>query len=122
MRMSIRFSCFLLLLLTAREIRALDPSQPVDSYIRTRFSTEEGLYRFDRGGFSSSIPRLAIGRIEEASNGHLLVITSQGFMEWDGSRAVQDLELPAQLGVRADRIYHVFEDSHGVTWFCTVKG
>jgi hypothetical protein len=25
-----------------------------------------------------------ISRIEEASNGHLLVITSLGFMEWDG--------------------------------------
>src|SRR5882762_328849 len=231
MRMSIRFSCFLLLLLTAREIRALDPNQPVDSYIRTRFSnenglpvnvvddivqsqdgflwvvvngtslmrfdgrrftyfdqpqtvkalalspdgdlwvgtrddleripadslnqfgrlpaisyhpgpgnssqinclhfsrsgvlwvgTEDGLYRFDHGAFSSIIPRLAIGRIEEASNGHLLVITSQGFMEWDGSRAVQDLGLPAQLGVRADHIYHVLEDSRGVTWFCTEKG
>ena len=84
--------------------------------------TEAGLYRFDSGTFTSIIPRLAIGRIEEASNGHLLVITSQGFMEWDGSRAVQDLELPAQLGVKADRIYHVLEDGRGVTWFCTGKG
>jgi len=84
--------------------------------------TEEGLYRFDGDAFSSIIPRVAIGRIEEASNGHLLVITSQGFMEWDGSRAVQYPELAAQLGVRTDRIFHVLEDSRGVTWFCTEKG
>src|SRR6266478_8705962 len=42
--------------------------------------TEAGLYRFESGAFSSIIPRLSIGRIEEASNGNLLLITSQGFM------------------------------------------
>lgn len=231
MRMSIRFCFFLPLLLMARDVRALDPSQPVDSYIRTRLTnedglpaniidnivqsqdgflwvvvngtvltrfdgrhftifdqpgnartlalapdgdlwvgtredleripaaalnqfgrlpaisyhpgpgkssqinclhfsrsgvlwvgTEDGLYRFDGGAFLSIIPRLAIGRIEEASNGHLLVITSKGFMEWDGSRALQDPELAAQLGVRTDKIFHVLKDSRGVTWFCTEKG
>lgn len=84
--------------------------------------TEEGLYRFDEGKLTPIIPRVAIGRIEEASNGNLLLITSEGFMEWDGSRAVQEPELAAQLGVRADRIFHVLEDSRGVTWFCTEKG
>src|SRR5260370_38018950 len=43
MRTSIRFCFFLLLLLIARDASALDPGQPVNSYIRTRFTNEEGL-------------------------------------------------------------------------------
>jgi signal transduction histidine kinase/ligand-binding sensor domain-containing protein len=84
--------------------------------------TAGGLYRFERGGFSSVIPRLGIYRIEEASNGHLLVITSEGFMECDGERAVPHPEVAVQLGVKTDEVFHVFEDSRGVTWFCTRKG
>ena len=84
--------------------------------------TAGGLYRFERGGFSSVIPRLGIYRIEEASNGHLLVITSEGFMEWDGARAVAHPEVAVQLGVKTDEVFHVLEDSHGVTWFCTSLG
>ena len=84
--------------------------------------TEEGLYRFDEGDLTPIIPRVAIGRIEEALNGNLLLITSEGFMEWDGSRAVQEPELAAQLGVRTEKVFHVLEDSRGVTWFCTEKG
>lgn len=84
--------------------------------------TAGGLYRFERGGFSSVIPRLGIFRIEEASNGHLLVITSEGFMEWDGEGAVPHPEFAVQLDVKTDEVFHVFEDSHGVTWFCTRKG
>ncbi|MCU1235765.1 MAG: hypothetical protein JWP63_3732, partial [Candidatus Solibacter sp.] len=84
--------------------------------------TAGGLYRFERGGFSSVIPRLGIYRIEEASNGHLLVITSEGFMEWDGERAVPYPEIAVQLGVKAKEVFHVLEDSHGVTWFCTSLG
>lgn len=43
-------------------------------------------------------------------------------MEWDGSRTVPHPELPKQLGVRADEIFRVLEDSYGVTWFCTALG
>jgi ligand-binding sensor domain-containing protein len=82
----------------------------------------DGLYRFESGGFSSVIPALNILRIEEASNGHLLVITSKGFMEWDGSRAVPHPELAAQLGIKPTDIFDVIEDSHGVVWYCTGKG
>src|SRR6202034_3763321 len=73
-------------------------------------------------GFLPVIPRLGIYRIEEASNGHLLVITSEGFVEWDGSRAVPHPEVAKQLGVRTDEVFHVLEDSNGVTWFCTTQG
>jgi len=52
----------------------------------------------------------------------LLLITSEGFMEWDGERAVPHPEVAAQLGVKTDEVFHVLEDSHGVTWFCTTSG
>ncbi len=84
--------------------------------------TAGGLYRFERGSFSPVIPRLAILRSEEASNGHLLVITSEGFMEWDGERTVPRPEVAVQLAVKTDEVFHVLEDSHGVTWFCTRRG
>ena len=84
--------------------------------------TAGGLYRYERGVFSSVIPGLAILRIEEAANRHLLLITSEGFLEWDGSSAIQHPELDAQLGVKPRDVFHVFEDSRGVTWFCTRQG
>jgi signal transduction histidine kinase/ligand-binding sensor domain-containing protein len=84
--------------------------------------TAGGLYRFERSGFSPVIPRLVVNRIEEGSNGHLLVATSEGFVEWDGSRAVPHPDLAKQLGVRTDEVFQVLEDSHGVTWFCTTLG
>jgi signal transduction histidine kinase/ligand-binding sensor domain-containing protein len=85
--------------------------------------TDGGLFRFEAGVFTSAIPNLHIERIEEASNGHLYLITwNQGFIEWDGSQIVPHPELEAQLGVTASGIHHVFEDSHGVTWFATSNG
>jgi signal transduction histidine kinase/ligand-binding sensor domain-containing protein len=83
---------------------------------------QDGLYRFEGGAFSSVIPGLYVARIEEASDGRLLVITSKGFMEWDGSQVVSHPELAAQLGVKSTDIFDVFEDSHGVVWYCTGKG
>ena len=84
--------------------------------------TNKGLYRFENGVFSSVIPQLSITRIAESSNGNLLIITSQGFMVWDGSRAMPHPELSAQLGIKATDVFHVFEDSRGVTWICTALG
>jgi ligand-binding sensor domain-containing protein len=84
--------------------------------------TKAGLYRFADGSFSPIMPELAVSRIEEASNSHILAATSAGFMEWDGSRAVAHPEIAAELDVKSDGTLQVLEDSHGVTWFSTTKG
>src|SRR3984885_7456061 len=50
--------------------------------------TSRGLYLLDHDRFVTAIPQEMISRIEEASSGHLLIITSKGFAEWDGSRLI----------------------------------
>jgi hypothetical protein len=67
-------------------------------------------------------PSLWTSRIEEASNGNLLVITSKGFVEWDGARIIPHPDLPARLGVAYNEIFHVYEDHAGVIWYCTTAG
>ena len=84
--------------------------------------TGQGLYRFEKGVFSSVIPQLSILRIEETSKGDLLIVTSAGLMVWDGSQVVPHPELAAQLGIKPTDINHVLEDSRGVTWICTNLG
>ena len=84
--------------------------------------TLTGLYRFADGKFSTIIPKLWTSRIEEASNGHLLVITSQGFVEWDGKQIIQHPDLPARLGVVQHGIFHVIEDHAGTIWYGTTAG
>jgi signal transduction histidine kinase/ligand-binding sensor domain-containing protein len=84
--------------------------------------TDAGLFRFQHGKFTTIIPGLMISRIEETSTGHLLVITSAGFMEWDGARLLRHEELPGRLGVQANEIFHVYEDRRGVLWYCTALG
>jgi signal transduction histidine kinase/ligand-binding sensor domain-containing protein len=84
--------------------------------------TSNGLYRFERGVFTHVISGMGITRMREASNGHMFVITSNGFIEWDGAREVPQPELAAQLDVKPDKIFDVLEDRQGVFWFCTGKG
>jgi signal transduction histidine kinase/ligand-binding sensor domain-containing protein len=84
--------------------------------------TAVGLYRFADGSFSPIVEGSVIQRIEEASSSHILAATSAGFIEWDGSRTVEHPEIVAALDVKSDQVFQVLEDSHGVTWFCTLKG
>jgi len=84
--------------------------------------TAQGLYRFDHGVFSAVLQNASISRIEEASNGHLFVIRGDGFVELDRGTIVPHPDLPARLGVPADKIYHVIEDSRGTRWYCTSAG
>jgi signal transduction histidine kinase/ligand-binding sensor domain-containing protein len=84
--------------------------------------TSGGLYRFDQGNFFSTIPHDMISRIEESSDGHLLVITGHGFVEWDGAQIIPHPELDEPLGVVTNAVFHVFADHEGVTWFCTSAG
>lgn len=84
--------------------------------------TSGGLYRFDQGNFVSIVPHDMVSRVEESSDGHLLIITGHGFVEWDGARVIPHPEIAQQLGVSTNSVFHVFEDHKGVTWFCTSKG
>ncbi len=44
--------------------------------------TQAGLYRFADGSFSPIASGVAVSRIEEALNSHILAATSAGFLEW----------------------------------------
>jgi signal transduction histidine kinase/ligand-binding sensor domain-containing protein len=84
--------------------------------------TMTGFYRFERDTFSVVIPNLWTSRIEEAANGNLLVITSKGFVEWDGQRIIQHPDLATRLGVRQNEIFQVSEDHAGTRWYCSTAG
>ncbi len=84
--------------------------------------TDAGLFRFQDGKFSTILPGLMISRVEETSSGHILVITSAGFIEWDGGSILHHADLPGRLGVPIGGIFHVYEDRHGTTWYCTSRG
>ena len=84
--------------------------------------TNRGLYILKNGKLICLIPDDMISRLEEASNGHMLIITSQGFAEWDGSRVIRHPEVATELGVKKDQVFHVFEDHSGAIWYCTATG
>lgn len=84
--------------------------------------TDQGLYRFESGKLLQVIPGVQVVRIAEGLDGHLLLISHQGFMEWNGHGIVEHPGLAKRLGVEEDKIYHVFQDRSGAMWFCTFKG
>ena len=72
--------------------------------------------------FETVIPSASISRVEESTDGHLLIVSGKGFIELDGTRVVQHPGLPDQLGVKPDSFFHVFQDRKGAVWFCTSAG
>ena len=84
--------------------------------------TNRGLFYLSRGRFVQVLTGTNISRIEESYDGHLFIISGRGVAEWDGSRITDHPALPRQLKIPATDIYHIFDDSHGVHWFCTEKG
>jgi len=84
--------------------------------------TFDGLYRLDQGRFTPVIAHELISRIEQASNGNLLIITGHGFVEWDGSRIIAHPEVAQELNVATNQIFHVFEDRSGTTWYSSSAG
>jgi len=84
--------------------------------------TGAGLYRFVGNRFETVIARAAISRIEESADGHLFVISSQGFIELDGTRVIGHPGLAHQLGIGPRELFHVFQDRKGAVWFCTSMG
>ena len=81
--------------------------------------TGAGLYRFVDNRLETVIPNSRISRIEESIDGHLLVVSDEGFIELDGTRVVRHPGLSDQLGIDPDRFFQVFQDREGAVWFCT---
>jgi signal transduction histidine kinase/ligand-binding sensor domain-containing protein len=84
--------------------------------------TNAGLYRFVDNRLEVVIPNASISRIEESIDGHLLVVSGQGFIELNGTLVVQHPRLSDQLGIDPDKFFHVFQDRKGAVWFCTTAG
>jgi signal transduction histidine kinase/ligand-binding sensor domain-containing protein len=102
-------------------------SDEAESLYQTRdgviwVGTTHGLYRQESGKFVSVISALSVNRIAESLDGHLLLITERGFVEWDGHAIIEHPGLAASLGVHDDQIINVFQDRTGTMWYCTETG
>jgi ligand-binding sensor domain-containing protein len=84
--------------------------------------TADGLFRYDGDQFVAIGPRVPTLHIKETPDGHMLVITLQGFTEFAGSEVVAHPRLADQLGVKDNEIFDVLKDNHGNTWYRTAEG
>jgi ligand-binding sensor domain-containing protein len=84
--------------------------------------TADGLFRYEGDQLVAVGPRVPTRQITEAPDGHLLVTTEEGFIEFAGSEIVPHPKLAAQLGVKDNEILDVLRDSHGNTWYLTEMG
>lgn len=84
--------------------------------------TDDGLFRRDGDQFVAVGPRLATARIQEAPDGHLLVLNSEGLIEIASYEVVPHPQLARELGVNTNEIFDVLKDHHGNTWYCTAQG
>jgi ligand-binding sensor domain-containing protein/signal transduction histidine kinase len=102
-----------------------------DAVSRVRFGrdgtlwagTRRGLYRWNGGSdFSPVVSGFEVNRIEEAPDGHILMVNSKGYVEWDGARTIDHPEVAQKLGIRPDQVFQVFPDRQGALWFSTARG
>lgn len=77
--------------------------------------TDDGLFRFEHDQFTPFGPRVSTRQVDEAPDGHLLLITEQGFTEFAGDEVVPHPKV-------ANEILHVLKDSQGNIWYCTPLG
>ncbi len=84
--------------------------------------TSHGLYRFDGNRFVCVNYSIYVGRISQALNGHLILNTGSGFLEYNGERFISHVGLGTQFGVHDDQIFDAYQNSDGTIWYCTEKG
>jgi ligand-binding sensor domain-containing protein len=85
--------------------------------------TNRGLYRWNGGSdFLPVVSGFGVNRLEEAPDGHILLVNSKGYVEWDGARTVDHPEVAQQLGLKPDQVFQVFPDPQGALWFSTARG
>ncbi len=82
----------------------------------------DGLYRFDGREFHLAASADYVSRILQVSDGNLILITSNGAMEFDGRKLVRLSGLAAELGVHDGQIFDAYQDSTGTIWYGTAEG
>ncbi|HEX4165791.1 MAG TPA: two-component regulator propeller domain-containing protein, partial [Bryobacteraceae bacterium] len=85
-------------------------------------ANDEGIYRLSGNAFTMVAPVRSVSRLEEGHNGNLLIVGSEGFLEWTGNQLLHHPTLPSILGVPRGEIYHVVDDRRGVRWYATSDG
>jgi signal transduction histidine kinase/ligand-binding sensor domain-containing protein len=85
-------------------------------------SNDKGLYQLISGAFKLVASARSLSRIEEAHDGHLLIVSADGFLEWDGHQLVPHPELTRLFGVAPNGIFHVVDDHSGNRWYATADG
>jgi len=84
--------------------------------------TSAGLFYLAGDHFEQVTGSYFVARIEEARNGHLLITTTHGLLEWDGSRLIERPDILVTLGIGVFDLFHVLQDRSGAMWYCTKKG
>jgi signal transduction histidine kinase/streptogramin lyase len=68
------------------------------------------------------VPKVSISRLEEKSDGHILAVSSAGWLELDGLKPIEHPGVNERLGAAWNEVFHVFEDRNGDLWFCSRQG
>jgi ligand-binding sensor domain-containing protein/signal transduction histidine kinase len=84
--------------------------------------TNHGLYRFDGSQFVPVLTSIYVSRIKQLRNGHLMLITGVGMIEYGGSPLIHPIHAGASIGVVDNAIFDVYEDKNGTLWYCTSAG
>ncbi len=84
--------------------------------------TSNGLYRCSGRTLVPVFMQVYVNRISEAANGHLLFIGSDGAFEFDGQTVIRPSVTAAQLGVKNNQMFDVYQDRNGSTWYGTNAG
>lgn len=94
----------------------------IDQHGVVWIGTAKGMYSLNENRLVQVMSVESISRIEESSDGQLLVVTDHGFVEWNGTRVTAHPELASQVHVPVDGVFHVFDDSRGVRWTASRNG
>lgn len=84
--------------------------------------TNKGLYRLNAAKFQLVVPEVSISRLEEKSDGHMLMVSNRGWAELDNFKKIEHPGFNERLGAAWNEVFHVFEDRSGDLWFAGRKG
>lgn len=84
--------------------------------------TTGGLFRLIGEKLTPVSRTAAVLRINETAEGHLLIATDKGLREWDGTRLIDHPEVAAELRVKGQEIFQVFQDRDRTIWYGSMRG